>query len=123
MTRRLISALAIVLALTGCATVELLSGSSAAQSQAGGAMLDRVALGYGAIAALAGEVSAGVRAGTLPPAAASDQLARLRQAKAALDTASDLYLAGRGTDAQAQIRIVDTLLAQVRLRLAERKTP
>lgn len=126
MTRlALAAALAAALALAGCASLRAIApgGLSAAAGtavQARAEMTDRLALGYALVAAYAEEIRLGVTQGYLHPAEARDRLERLRQAKAALDVAADLYLDGASADAEARLRAFDALMLELRAWLARK---
>lgn len=117
---------ALLLLLPGCATLRAISpdgslaAAAGARPEARAEMTDRIALGYALVAAYAEEIRLGVTQGYLHPAEARDRLERLRQAKAALDVAADLYLDGASADAEARLRAFDALMLELRAWLARK---
>lgn len=123
---RLALAAALALALSGCATLGGLApggglnGAAASRSDARAEMTDRIALGYSLIAAYAEEIRLGVTQGSMDIQDARARLERLKEAKAALDVAAELYLAGERASAEARLKAFDALMLELRAWLARK---
>lgn len=124
MTR--LAVLAILVALSGCATLRAivpggsLAATASARPDARAEMTDRIALGYSLIAAYAEEIRLGVTQGYLDAGEAQARLDRLREAKAVLDVAAELYLGGESASAEARLKAFDAVMLELRAWLARR---